>query len=344
MPPLVSLVNEGFTDVRTACKVPSYSPRVSLPFATESEVRHDQPETLAASVRRIVADNPGPFTYHGTCTYLVGEGEVAVIDPGPDDPGHVEAILQALEPGERVTHIVVTHTHRDHSPAGRELKVRTGARTYGFGPQLRLVDPDPTRVVFHDPEADPDPSKPTPRGSDVDFVPDVALEDGDVVEGAGWSLEAVHTPGHASNHLCYFLPDERALITGDHVMGWSTSVVSPPDGNIGEYLLSLEKLLDRGQDLRYLPAHGPDIQQPQAYVQALLDHRRERSEQILAALESGPLTIAEMVPRIYATTPKVLWPAAASSVYGHLLHLHETGVVSPEEGSVLQRASRVGKT
>jgi glyoxylase-like metal-dependent hydrolase (beta-lactamase superfamily II) len=315
----------------------------TLPFVTEPEVHHDQPEALTASLRRIVANNPGPFTYHGTCTFVVGHGDVAVIDPGPDDSGHVEAILQTLEPGERVTHILVTHTHSDHSPAARELKVRTGAPTYGFGPQLRLVDPDPTRVVFNDPEADPDPSKARPRGSDVDFAPDVTLEDGDVVVGSGWSLEAVHTPGHASNHLCYFLQEEYALITGDHVMGWSTSVVSPPDGDIGEYLAGLEKLLARSQDRRYLPAHGPEISEPHAYVQALIDHRRERSEQILAALESGPLTIAEMVPRIYAATPKVLWPAAASSVYAHLLHLHEVGAVTSHEGPTLQRSSRLRK-
>jgi glyoxylase-like metal-dependent hydrolase (beta-lactamase superfamily II) len=315
----------------------------SLPLATEPEVRHDQPEILTASIRRIVADNPSPYTYHGTSTYIVGEGDVAVIDPGPDDSGHVDAILRALGPKERVTHIVVTHTHRDHSPAARELKVRTGAPSCGFGPQLRLVDPDPTRVVFNDPEADPDSAKPPPRGSDVDFVPDVALKDGDVVHGGGWSLEAVHTPGHASNHLCYFLPEEGALITGDHVMGWSTSVISPPDGNIGEYLASLDKLLGRPQDLRYLPAHGPDMEEPHVYVRALFDHRRERSEQILAALDSGPLTIADLVPRMYAATRKVLWPAAASSVYAHLLHLYEVGVVAPEEGSELQRASRIRK-
>jgi glyoxylase-like metal-dependent hydrolase (beta-lactamase superfamily II) len=314
-----------------------------LPLATESEVRHDHLETVAPSIRRIVANNPGPFTYHGTCTYVVGEGDVAVVDPGPDDSSHVDAIVQSLEPGERVTHIVVTHTHSDHSPAAQELKVRTGATTYGFGPQSRLVDPDPTRVVFNDPEADPDPSKPLHRGGDVDFSPDVILRDGDVVEGAGWSLDVVHTPGHASNHLCYFLREEHVLITGDHVMGWSTSVVSPPDGNIGEYLTSLEKLLDRRQDRLYLPAHRPDLREPQAYVQALIDHRRERSEQILAALESGPLTIAEMVPQIYGGTKKVLWAAAASSVYAHLLHLHDLGAVTPDEGQALQRASRIRK-
>jgi glyoxylase-like metal-dependent hydrolase (beta-lactamase superfamily II) len=313
----------------------------TVPFVTEAEVRHGHPETLTPFLKRIVANNPGPYTYHGTCTYLIGVGDVAVIDPGPDDSGHVDAILQALAPGERITHIVVTHTHSDHSPAARELKARTGAATYGFGPQLRLDDPDPTRVVFNDPEADPDPSSPRPRSSDVDFAPDVMLKDGDVVEGAGWTLETVHTPGHASNHLCYFWVEENALVTGDHVMGWSTSVVSPPDGNLGEYLASLERLLDRSQDRRYLPAHGPDIKEPHHYVRALLDHRRERSEQILAALEPEPLTIAEMVPRIYASTPKVLWPAAASSVYAHLIHLHAEGVVWPDDGFELRRASRI---
>jgi glyoxylase-like metal-dependent hydrolase (beta-lactamase superfamily II) len=315
----------------------------SVPFVTESEVRYGEVETLSPSIRRIVANNPGPYTFHGTDTFIVGRGEVAVIDPGPDDQNHVDAILKALEPGERVSHLVVTHTHSDHSPAARELQDRTAATSYGFGPQLRVDDPDPTTVVFNDPEADPEPSKPTPRGRDVDFKPDEILRDGDVVEGAHWRLEAVHTPGHASNHLCYSLHEEQVLITGDHVMGWSTSVISPPDGNLGEYLASLEKLLARPQESRYLPAHGPEIRDPHVYVRALLAHRRERSEQILAVLESGPSTIAEMVPRIYATTRKVLWPAAASSVYAHLLHLYQIGLVVPDAGPPLRRASRIRK-
>lgn len=293
----------------------------------------------------MTANNPGAYTFLGTVTYLVGRGDVAVIDPGPDDAAHVDALMGALDPGERFTHILVTHTHSDHSPAARALKARTDAPTYGFGPQERIEDPDPTQVVFGDPEADPDPTKPAPqRGGDRDFRPDVALRDGDVVEGDGWTLEVVHTPGHASNHHCYGLREEGTLFTGDHIMGWSTSVISPPDGRLGEYLASLEKLLGRPGDGRYLPAHGPEIGDPHTRVRDFIEHRQERSTQILDLLAGGPTTIAEIVPRLYADVRKQLWPAAAGSVYAHLLHLQQLAMVGPEDGPSLQRAGRVRRT
>jgi glyoxylase-like metal-dependent hydrolase (beta-lactamase superfamily II) len=304
-------------------------------------MHHGEPEAVSPLIRRVVANNPGPYTYEGTCTYLIGRGNVAVIDPGPDDSAHVDALLAALGPDERITHLVVTHTHTDHSPAARELQARTAAPTYGFGPQLRLDDPDTTHLVFGDPEVDPDPSKPQPpRGGDRDFRPDVVLGDGDVIEADGWSLEAVHTPGHATNHLCYLVREEGNLCTGDHVMGWATTVISPPDGHLAEYLASLEKLLGRPQDRQYVPAHGPPMTDPHPVVRERLAHRRERTEQILDALAAGPATIVELVPRLYADVSKQVWLAAAASVYAHLLHLHELGLVEAEDGP-LQRVSRV---
>ena len=314
---------------------------VVIPYVRDLQVRYGEVDTVSPLIRRVVANNPNPFTYLGTGTYLIGRGHVAVLDPGPDDPAHVDAVLGALEPGERITHLVITHTHSDHSPASRQLQERTGASTHGFGPHGPVDDSD-DRVVFGDPEADGDPASPEPReGPDRSFRPDVVLGDGDTVVGDGWTLEAVHTPGHASNHLCYLLREEGVLCSGDHVMGWSTSVIAPPDGHLGDYMASLEKLLGRSQDRRYLPTHGPQIDAPHTLVRAFLAHRRERSDQILAALAGGPATIAELVPRLYADVTKRLWRGAAASVYAHLLYLHELEMVKVEDGESLRRTSRV---
>jgi glyoxylase-like metal-dependent hydrolase (beta-lactamase superfamily II) len=301
----------------------------------------------------VLAENPGPFTYHGTGTYLIGRGDVAVVDPGPLDDEHVERVIAALDPGERITHLLITHTHSDHSPASALLQQRTGALTYGFGPQrvvpdlATLVD---DAVVFGDPEADGNPLADLPLradgtaqampklGGDQSFEPDVVVRDGDVIEGDGWTFDAVHTPGHASNHLCYFFREEGTLCSGDHVMGWSTTVVSPPDGDLGEYQASLEKLLDREQDRRYLPTHGPPVEEPQDLVRAFLAHRRERGEHLLAALDAGPATIAALVPRVYAQTSKKLWRGAAGSMYAHLLYLRDAGEVEVE-GDAPRRTS-----
>jgi glyoxylase-like metal-dependent hydrolase (beta-lactamase superfamily II) len=313
---------------------------VGLPLVRDLQVRYGEVDAVSPLVRRVVANNPSPFTYLGTGTYLIGRGNVAVLDPGPDDPAHVEAVLAALQPGERVTHLIVTHTHSDHSPASRRLQELTEAPTYGFGPQGPGDDHDDP-VVFGDPEADGDPSRAEPReAADRRFRPDLVLRDADIVDGDGWSLEAVHTPGHASNHLCYLLREEGVLCSGDHVMGWSTSVIPPPDGDLGAYMASLEKLLRRPQDRRYLPTHGPMITEPHALVAAFLAHRRERSDQILEALAAGPATIAELVPTLYADVSKRLWRGAASSMYAHLLHLHELGIVEVEDGGSLRRTSR----
>lgn len=313
-----------------------------VPFLSEADVVPGRVQDLSPLIRRVVAGNSGPYTYHGTCSYLVGRGDVAVIDPGPADEDHTRALLGALGPGERITAALVTHTHSDHAPGCRALKDRTGATVAGMPAPDPTEDPDPTRVVFGDPDVDriaAATARSTDRHNDLDA--DLVVEDGEVIAGSAWTMEAVHTPGHASNHVCYHLREEGALFTGDHVMGWSTSVISPPDGDLGSYLASLRRLLERPQDERYLPGHGPAIPSPQRFVDSLLAHRQRRSGQILDVLASGPTTIAEIVPRLYAGTSKQLWPAAASSVYAHVLYLGATGVVETDDATPLRRASRI---
>jgi glyoxylase-like metal-dependent hydrolase (beta-lactamase superfamily II) len=298
---------------------------MAIAFLREPPPVYGVAQALSPLVRRIVAKNPGPFTYHGTGTYVIGRGEVAVVDPGPDSHEHVAALLAAL-PGERITHLLVTHTHVDHSPAVRLLRERIAARSFGYGPHAQGRFERGARVE---------------AGGDASFVPQVALRHGDVIEGDGWSIECVHTPGHCSNHLCFALREERVLLTGDHVMGWSTSVVSPPDGDMGEYLRSLELLLGR-DDRALLPAHGPAIETPAAFVGALIEHRRERERQILACVQHGVDRIADMVPRMYRDTPAVLHPAAARSVLAHVLHLLERGALRTDDAPGLQARYQLG--
>jgi glyoxylase-like metal-dependent hydrolase (beta-lactamase superfamily II) len=301
----------------------------AIPFVRDLTIDYGRCDQVSPLIRRVVARNPSKFTYLGTGTYLVGRGEVAVIDPGPALDAHVAAIVAALEPTERITHVVITHTHSDHSPGAALLRsLGIDAPTYGFGPH-GLVAPDDADdvVVFGDPEADGSERSDKPvdelrEGADTDFVPAVRLGQGDVLHGDGWHLQAVHTPGHTSNHVCFALPEERALFTGDHVMGWSTTVIGPPDGSLRQYLASLDALTHR-DDRVYWPTHGPCITDPKPFVRALIDHRRARSEQIMAELGRGPATIAELVPRIYAAIDKKLWRPAAASTFAHLLALIE---------------------
>ncbi|HWK44211.1 MAG TPA: MBL fold metallo-hydrolase [Stellaceae bacterium] len=274
-------------------------------------------------VRRIVAPNPGPFTLTGTNTFILGQGRVAVIDPGPASPDHVEALLAGLR-GETVEAILVTHTHLDHSPAAALLRARTGAPTHGFGPH-----------GAGRPVADCDAGL-DDAGADRDFVPDVTVADGAVIEGEGWSVRAVHTPGHAANHLCFALAGRGWLFSGDHVMGWSSTVVSPPDGDMAAYMASLDRLLGRlvdRADTRYLPAHGPAIDDPQARVRALIDHRRARRQAILDGLARGDRTIEALVAAIYTGLAPALRPAAGRNVLSHLLELRAAGLVSPGLGT-----------
>ena len=263
---------------------------------------------MSPMIRRVVAANPGPFTYHGTGTYLIGSGRVAVVDPGPDLPAHVDAILAATR-GERITHLLVTHTHADHSPAARALQAAVGAPTYGYGPHGTGRFERGEQVE---------------EGADWAFLPDLKVRDGDIVQGEGWSVECVHTPGHTSNHVCYRLREEDALFSGDHVMGWSTTIVSPPDGDMGEYLRSLERLL-AGGDTCYWPTHGPRIPDPQAFVRACIAHRVERFGQIMQCLSKGIGHVRDMVPLIYRDLPRSMHPAAKRQVFAALLYLVEQG-------------------
>ena len=262
-------------------------------------------------VRRILAPNPSPFTFTGTQTYIVGEDEVAVIDPGPDDDGHVAALLAAVA-GERVAAILCTHTHRDHSPASRALAAATGAPVIGCA-ALAIEDDGP--------RAD--------AAFDFDYVPDRVLADGEALAADGWRLEAVATPGHTSNHLCFALAGTGILFTGDHVMGWSTTVVSPPDGDMKDYMASLERLRAR-DDALYLPAHGPAVENPQQHLGRLIEHRGMRERQILAHLAAGEGRIPVIVAAIYADIDRRLHPAAGRSVLAHLVDLERRGMVRSE--------------
>lgn len=286
---------------------------MSIPFLTDMRFEYAALETVSPLVRRIVARNPGPFTFHGTGTYVVGRGKVAVIDAGPDMREHVEALLAALG-GEEITHQLVTHTHLDHSPAARLLRERSGARTWGYGPhgEGRLQRGETVEA-----------------GADLAFAPDVRVGHGDVIHGDGWTIECVHTPGHCSNHLCFALREEKTLFTGDHVMGWSTSVIAPPDGDMADYMASLELLLTR-DDAVYRPTHGAPIEAPAPFVRAFIEHRRARERQILDCLDRGLDTIAAMVPVMYANVAPVLHPAAARSVLAHLVDMVARGIVRTE--------------
>ncbi|MBT5039507.1 MAG: MBL fold metallo-hydrolase [Rhodospirillaceae bacterium] len=283
----------------------------AIPFRRALEFDYGVCDSLSPLIRRVIANNPGPFTFHGTGSYIVGRGEVAVIDAGPDLSGHVDALLAAIE-GETVSHLLVTHTHRDHSPATRHLKEVTGAKSYGFGPHGGGAAGDDVE-----------------EGADTDFTPDVTLKDGDIIRGAGWTLEALHTPGHTSNHLCFALAEENVLFSGDHVMGWSTTVVSPPDGNMADYMASLARLGQRAEKT-FWPTHGPSIEAPAAFVAALIAHREEREEQILKCLEQGVGKIPDMVRKMYTDIDPVLYGAAGRSVLSHLIHMVATDRASCE--------------
>jgi glyoxylase-like metal-dependent hydrolase (beta-lactamase superfamily II) len=266
---------------------------------------------LEPLVRRVLAGNPSPFTYTGTQTYIVGRGEVAVIDPGPDDPDHVAALIDTLA-GQRVTAILCTHTHRDHSPAAPALKTATGAPVIGCAP-LVLDDAGP--------RAD--------ASFDTSYAPDRVLADGEQVSGPDWTLEAVATPGHTSNHLCFALVESGALFTGDHVMGWSTTVVSPPEGDMAAYMASLDRLMRR-DDRIYYPAHGDPVDNPQRLVRGLAGHRKQREGQILRLLGEGPAAIPAMVERMYVGLDPRLQGAAGRSVLAHLFELRDRGVVGAD--------------
>ena len=284
-----------------------------IPFVRDMSFTYGHLAEVAPGLRRLVVENPSRFTFHGTGIYVVGTGEVAVIDPGPKSPGTIQALLDALR-GETVSSIMVTHTHIDHSPAAAELQDLTGAPTYGFGPHGGGI------VGGHTVE----------EGADHSFDPDHRLADGEVIGGKNWTLQAVHTPGHTSNHMCYAFQEQNALLSGDHVMGWSTTVVSPPDGDMTDYMASLKKLRGRPEET-YWPTHGPAITDALSFIDHLYEHRLDRERQILACLADGQTSIDRMVPQMYAGIPTALYPAAARSVLAHLLKLVSEGSVTAAE-------------
>ena len=281
---------------------------VSIPFRRALEFEYGEVAEVAPGIRRVIARNPSPFTLYGTGTYILGRGRVAVVDPGPADDAHIQAIVQATA-GETITHMLVTHTHMDHSPGCRLLAAHTDAKTYAYG--RHGAGKVAAGVVVEE-------------GGDMDFEPDVAVRDGEVVEGDAWSVTCVHTPGHTSNHICYAFGE--ALFSGDHVMGWSTSVISPPDGDMSNYMASLDLLLTRN-DAVYWPTHGPQITDPKPHVRAFIEHRREREREIVRCLADGPKRITEMVPSMYANVPKYLHGAAARSVFATIALLVDRGDV-----------------
>jgi glyoxylase-like metal-dependent hydrolase (beta-lactamase superfamily II) len=282
-----------------------------IPYVRDIDLKYGRCDQVSPLIRRVTANNPGPFTFRGTGTYIVGQGEVAVIDPGPDLPEHLEAIQAAIA-GERVSHILVTHHHLDHSPLARPLAEITGAPVYG-----RAV----ARVVQDD-------EVPLEAGYDH-FKPDIEVSDGERFRGPGWTLEAIPTPGHTSNHICYGLAEENALFSGDHIMGWSTTVITPPDGDMTDYLASLERVRARGFKTLW-PTHGPPITAVEPFIDAYIAHRRDREGQILDLLAGGDRTIAEMVPAAYAAVDQRLWPAAARSMHAAVIALVRSGRVASD--------------
>jgi glyoxylase-like metal-dependent hydrolase (beta-lactamase superfamily II) len=284
---------------------------MSIPFVTEFDFEYGRADKLSPLIRRVICNNPGPFTFTGTGTYIIGSGNVAVIDPGPIDEAHIDAILAALGPDEKVSHIVITHTHGDHSPASAPLKAKTNAPIYGM---------TPTKTAALDgPQMEED--------SDDSFAPDHEIAHGDIIKGDNWTLEAVHTPGHMAAHVCYALLEEKALFTGDHVMGWSTSVIIPPDGAMRDYMNSLDLLLARN-DAIYWPTHGTCIENPQDFVRAYITHRQSREAQVLERLKAGDSDIRAMVKVVYAAVDARLHPAAALSMLAHLQDLVARGLVA----------------
>lgn len=283
---------------------------MAIPFVRDLQFSYGEAAKVSPRVTRVIANNPGAFTYLGTGVYIIGAGDsVAVIDPGPKLPEHFEALKRATD-GKNISHVLVTHSHSDHSPLAKPLAEWAGCQVYAGGP----VIPSDGGVRME-------------AGDDLTFKPDITLTDGWTCSGPDWTIEAIATPGHTSNHYCFALKEENAIFSGDHIMGWSTTVISPPDGNMTHYLASLAKVRDRQFD-KIWPTHGPPIHAaanatPSAFVQAYIDHRMAREAAILARLEAGDTTIPEMVKTIYAAVDKKLHPAACHSVLGQMIKLVE---------------------
>ena len=294
---------------------------MALTFELEFVARHGEAVDVATNVRRITAPNGGPFTFHGTNSYLIGNETLALIDPGPDDDAHLEALLTAI--GDRkLSHIFVTHTHRDHSPLTPKLVAATGATTYAFGPHIAARELGLGETNYLDSSAD------------YDFIPDFLMKHGEIIEGNGWAIEGVFTPGHTANHMAFALCGTGILFSGDHVMAWATSIVAPPDGSMDAYMKSLDVLIKRDDSL-YFPGHGGPVRNPDQYVRALRSHRLLRESAILSRLKKGDRTIEDIVKVIYRRTDPRLHGAAALSVFAHLERLIARKLVITEGNPTL---------
>jgi glyoxylase-like metal-dependent hydrolase (beta-lactamase superfamily II) len=298
-----------------------------VPFNRNFPLKPGMAEEVMPGVRRVLCNNPSPFTFTGTVSYIVGRGKVAIIDPGPDDEAHAQALLDAVR-GETVTHILVTHTHRDHSPNTPRIKAATGAPVYAEGVH-RASRP------YYDSE-----KMSTESGADRDFKPDIEIRDGDVIAGDGWTLEAVATPGHTANHMAFAWPERKVLFVGDHVMGWSTSIVAPPDGSMIDYMASLHRLAARDDHL-YFSGHGPEIPDAQKFVRFLIRHRQAREASILHRLAKGEADIPTIVRASYIGIDPRLTGAAGYSVLAHLEDLVARGVVATDGDPVIGGSYRL---
>jgi glyoxylase-like metal-dependent hydrolase (beta-lactamase superfamily II) len=287
-----------------------------IPFDKNFDLAPGRVEEVAPGVRRLLANNPSPFTFTGTVSYIVGKGRVAIIDPGPLDAAHIDALLAAVA-GETVTHIFVTHTHRDHSPAVPRIKTATGALVLAEGPHR------PARAlnVGEVPRLD--------ASNDTEFRPDRTLADGEIVTGAGWTIEAVTTPGHTANHMAFAFKESNLMFSGDHVMAWATPVVAPPDGAMSDYMASLQKLARRSEPV-YLPGHGGAVREAPRFVQHYIRHRRAREASVLHRLAKGEADIPTLVRAIYLGLDPRLVKAAGLSVLAHLEDLVARGLVATE--------------
>jgi glyoxylase-like metal-dependent hydrolase (beta-lactamase superfamily II) len=292
-----------------------------IPFVAPPAFEYGCPDAVSPLIRRVIANNPGPFTFTGTGTYIVGRNEagagVAVIDPGPLDEAHLAALLATVA-GQTVSHVLVTHTHRDHAPLARPFAEAVGAPVLAARPPSR-----PTHA-----SAAPDDD------DDESFSSDVVLTGGERLRGDGWTIQAMATPGHASNHMAFVLEEENALFSGDHVMGWSTTVVAPPDGDMADYMDSLDAVIARGFSTIW-PTHGAPITEPEAFLAAYRTHRLDREAQVLARLAAGDRRIVDMVPALYSAVDSRLWPAASLSVWAHLIALERAGRVTASPGPAM---------
>ena len=280
----------------------------SIPFVRDLEFKYGEAAQLTPLIQRVIAENPGPFTYTGTGVYIIGGDSCAIIDPGPNIPVHLDALKRTLE-GRKLECVLVSHSHMDHSPLAHPVAEWAGCKVYAGGP----VIPTESEVRLE-------------AGDDLSFKPDMTLTDGQIFKGEGWTIEAIATPGHTSNHFCFALKEENALFSGDHIMGWSTTVISPPDGDMGDYFASLDKVRARNFQTIW-PTHGPPIQDTAQFVDAYIAHRKAREQAILDRIKAGDRKIPDMVSVIYKDVDKRLHPAAYHSVLSHLIHLVQTGRV-----------------